>query len=457
MSSAGPTARTGRSIRPRRRWSSRWSPERSIAEFARVTRSARFIDGEGLNGRAWHRRELVHVDDIGELTDCCRAPIARRSGVRAAVCLPILRGGVVIGTMDFFATQALDITRDRLDALRAIARLASDKITALADQLEMVRQTRMLENSPTSMMFADRDLKIRYMNPATFTLLKRIEAYLPCKAEEMIGRSIDMFHRDPEHQRRLLADPKNLPHRALIQVGPEHADLLVNAILDKSGNYLGPMLTWDIVTEKLRGRGARGRDGRRHRRRQPAPAEDGPGRHGTRGRLVGTGSHPRVVRLDLRGLLGGRPRRDRSCGSWRESGSVAEEFRRSNQGARFREGEGLLGRTWQAREMVVMTDLAESNENCPRRGRPEGGAERRPSACRSSSTAQVDGAIDFVSEHKLELSEHRQETLRSVGRMISTRLERVRSPVGSRAGEAGHGAEGQPAHEGRPGRRRGAT
>ena len=87
------------------------------------------VEGEGLNGRAWHRRELVHVDDIGELTDCCRAPIARRSGVRAAVCLPILRGGVVIGTMDFFATQALDITRDRLDALRAIARLASDKIT----------------------------------------------------------------------------------------------------------------------------------------------------------------------------------------------------------------------------------------------------------------------------------------------------------------------------------------
>ena len=30
----------------------------------------------------------------------------------------------------------------------------------------------------------------------------------------MIGQSIDIFHKKPEHQRRLLADPRNLPHTA---------------------------------------------------------------------------------------------------------------------------------------------------------------------------------------------------------------------------------------------------
>ena len=168
----------------------------------------------------------------------------------------------------------------------------------------------MIENSPTSMMFADRDLKIRYMNPASFKLLKRIEAYLPCKAEEMIGQSIDMFHSDPEHQRRLLADPKNLPHRALIQVGPEHADLLVNAIMDRSGNYLGPMLTWDIVTEKLEAEA-----------REAEMAADtaainqllaGMGQAGTEREVVLSAleADPGVVRLVLRGVLGGRPRRE---------------------------------------------------------------------------------------------------------------------------------------------------
>src|SRR5262249_49579758 len=126
-----------------------------------------------------------------------------------------------------------------------------DKITKLGALVEQTRISRMIENAPTSMMYTDRDLNIRYMNPASVQLLKRIEAYLPCKVEEMIGRSIDIFHKHPEHQRRILADPKNLRHRALIRIGPEQADLLVSAILDQQGNYLGPMLTWDIVTEKI--------------------------------------------------------------------------------------------------------------------------------------------------------------------------------------------------------------
>ncbi len=53
-------------------------------------------------------------------------------------------------------------------------------------------------------------------------------------------------------QRRILADPKNLPHKAIIQVGPEKLDLLVSAIYDNAGTYVGAMLTWDVVTEKLK-------------------------------------------------------------------------------------------------------------------------------------------------------------------------------------------------------------
>ena len=101
------------------------------AEFDRVTRSARFREGEGLNGRAWQRRDLVLVDDLADLADCCRAPIARRSGVRSAVCLPIIQDderhrhdGLLRHRRRWTSPD------DRLDVLRALARLASDKITA---------------------------------------------------------------------------------------------------------------------------------------------------------------------------------------------------------------------------------------------------------------------------------------------------------------------------------------
>ena len=117
---------------------------------------------------------------------------------------------------------------------------------------ELARIVSMMDNSPINTMYADTDLVIRYMNPVSKKTLKTLEQYLPVKADQMIGQCIDIFHKNPAHQRRILADPKNLPHRAKIQLGPETLDLLVSAIFDDKGTYLGPMVTWEVVTERIR-------------------------------------------------------------------------------------------------------------------------------------------------------------------------------------------------------------
>lgn len=49
-----------------------------------------------------------------------------------------------------------------------------------------------------------------------------------------------------------MSDPNNLPYRALIEVGPEKPDLFVTAIYDQNRNYIGPMVTWEIITRKLK-------------------------------------------------------------------------------------------------------------------------------------------------------------------------------------------------------------
>ena len=116
---------------------------------------------------------------------------------------------------------------------------------------EMARVNSIIENAPINIMFADRDFKVQYMNPASSKTLKSIEQHLPIKVDQMMGHSIDVFHKNPEHQRRLLSDPKNLPHQANIQVGPETLDLLVSPINDHQGNYLGAMVSWSVITEKL--------------------------------------------------------------------------------------------------------------------------------------------------------------------------------------------------------------
>src|SRR5690349_20892499 len=122
---------------------------------------------------------------------------------------------------------------------------ASSEIETLREQLTLNKA--MAENSPINILLADRDLRIIYANPASLKTLKTIEKYLPVRAEEVVGQSVDVFHKQPEYQRRILSTDRNLPHRAVISIGPEKADLLVSPIYDDAGEYLGPMVTWDVV------------------------------------------------------------------------------------------------------------------------------------------------------------------------------------------------------------------
>ncbi len=101
-------------------------------EFRAVTLSATFAPGVGLSGRTWRSRDLVSVADLGEMTDCVRAPAAQRAGVRSGVCLPVVRGGEVIGTMDFFATATIVLSPGREAALRNTAYLLGQALDRIA-------------------------------------------------------------------------------------------------------------------------------------------------------------------------------------------------------------------------------------------------------------------------------------------------------------------------------------
>jgi methyl-accepting chemotaxis protein len=71
------------------------------------------------------------------------------------------------------------------------------------------------------------DFVIDYVNRSTVETLTKIEHVLPVKAANLIGTSIDVFHRNPQHQRQILSDPSRLPFKARITIGGEILDLLV--------------------------------------------------------------------------------------------------------------------------------------------------------------------------------------------------------------------------------------
>ena len=117
---------------------------------------------------------------------------------------------------------------------------------------EGARYQQMIDSMPINILMADLSGTIISANPASIKTLKGLEKFIPVKAEQIVGQSYDIFHKNPAHQRKLLANPANLPHQTVINVGDEKLDLLVNPIYDKDGNYSGAMLTWAVVTEQLR-------------------------------------------------------------------------------------------------------------------------------------------------------------------------------------------------------------
>jgi hypothetical protein len=100
-------------------------------EFRRVTLAASFAEGVGLSGRAWRARDLVFVSDLAEMTDCVRAPAAQRAGVKSGVCFPIMSEGKVVGTMDFFTTDVIDLSESRASSLRNVQQLVSQRLDVL--------------------------------------------------------------------------------------------------------------------------------------------------------------------------------------------------------------------------------------------------------------------------------------------------------------------------------------
>jgi methyl-accepting chemotaxis protein len=146
------------------------------------------------------------------------------------------------------AIAAGDYTRRMAEGTDEYGRIAQalDKAVVLLASRQSI-----VDNAPTSIMLADHDLKITYINPASMTFLRKVERYLPVRPENVVGSVIDVFHKDPAYQRKILGDPKNLPVRSKLNIGPEVADLQVTAIYDQNKNYLGPMVTWELITERV--------------------------------------------------------------------------------------------------------------------------------------------------------------------------------------------------------------
>jgi methyl-accepting chemotaxis protein len=163
---------------------------------------------------------------------------------------PLRRLAAAMGAIAEGRTDTAVPDRDRRDEIGAIAQALE---TLRGTVRRAFAQSEMLQQMPTAVMSVDPqdEFRITYMNPASRTLLQSLPG-LPCRPEEMLGRSFDMFHRNPAHQRAIVADPSRLPHTATIRMGEEVMALRISAIRDDAGTFVSAMLTWDVITQRAR-------------------------------------------------------------------------------------------------------------------------------------------------------------------------------------------------------------
>ncbi|MBX2851226.1 MAG: PAS domain-containing protein [Phycisphaeraceae bacterium] len=115
----------------------------------------------------------------------------------------------------------------------------------------------LIENAATNFMTCDRDLVITYCNPAVLTMLRKYESELKqhfpgFNVDGLVGTCIDIFHKNPAHQRALLADVSRLPAKAELKLGDLEFGVNATALLDADGNHIGNGVEWTDLNERAK-------------------------------------------------------------------------------------------------------------------------------------------------------------------------------------------------------------
>ncbi len=109
-----------------------------------------------------------------------------------------------------------------------------------------------VESSPQATMLADKEtLVISYMNPAALALFQKIEHSLPCNANELVGKNIDIFHKNPKHQRDILKTESAFPMSASFVIGERTIEFSAYTLKNTEDDWVSIMVSWNDVTEQV--------------------------------------------------------------------------------------------------------------------------------------------------------------------------------------------------------------
>jgi PAS domain S-box-containing protein len=163
----------------------------ATAAFARASEALTLAEGDGLPGSALAGRSPVWLEDIAEASDFRRAEPARASGLRGAVCLPLLTDDGGMGALECFTCEKAPGDDDLRDLLMTVASQAGEHLRRRAAEEHLdearTRFTNAFVHAPIGMALLDAHGRWSDVNPALCRITGRArEALLSRAVEEVV-------------------------------------------------------------------------------------------------------------------------------------------------------------------------------------------------------------------------------------------------------------------------------
>ncbi|MGB3666801.1 MAG: methyl-accepting chemotaxis protein [Bermanella sp.] len=195
----------------------------------------------GQNIDIFHKNPSYQRKMLDSLTDTHSAQLELGGRTFALIVNPIKdekgdRIGTVVEWTDKTEQLAQEAEQKRIADENSRVRLALDACTA-------------------NTMIADNDQNVIYTNEAVAGMLRVAESDvrkdLPnFSANTVLGSNIDIFHKNPAHQRQMLSALKDT-YRTQIVVGGRTFALIANPIVSPEGERLGTVVEWNDRTEEV--------------------------------------------------------------------------------------------------------------------------------------------------------------------------------------------------------------
>jgi methyl-accepting chemotaxis protein len=169
----------------------------------------------------------------------------------------------IVEVVTAYAGGNLDAPMDRLPGLKAKITEAIDKVqTSLRSNAEELQRNQRIKNAldkcSTNVMIADASNHIIYMNETVAAMMQGNESELRkslpnFNARALIGANIDIFHKNPAHQRGMLS-ALNSTYKTQIGIGALQFGLIANPIIDAKGQRVGTVVEWADKTAEIAAR-----------------------------------------------------------------------------------------------------------------------------------------------------------------------------------------------------------